>query len=164
MTTKNIIATAFINHPNINGIIDFCEDYKNNQVFIKGQLKSNKFKDSQHGFHIHEAGDLTDNCLGACSHFNPYNKEHGGPNNSNRHVGDLGNIKFNDKGICIINMKDNMIKLRGTKCNIIGRSLVIHEKKDDLGIGNNKESLITGNAGPRITCGVIGYSKKMFKK
>ena len=68
MTTKNIIATAFINHPNINGIIDFCEDYKNNQVFIKGQLKSNKFKDSQHGFHIHEFGDMSDGCASMGGH------------------------------------------------------------------------------------------------
>ena len=44
-------------------------------------------------------------------------------------------------------MTDRLIKLRGTKCNIIGRSLVIHDKEDDLGLGGDKESLITGNAG-----------------
>jgi Cu-Zn family superoxide dismutase len=61
-------------------------------------------------------------------------------------------------------MLDNQIKLRGTKSNIIGRSLVIHEKPDDLGMGGHEDSLTTGHAGARITCAVIGYSKKMFKK
>ena len=160
----NIIGTAFFDHPHIKGSIDFIENIRKKTVTIKGELKSNKYKNSLHGFHVHEAGDLTDNCLGACSHFNPYHKQHGGPSDIDRHVGDLGNIIFNDNGIGVINMEDNMIKLRATKCNIIGRALVIHEKRDDLGLGNNKESLITGNAGKRITCAVIGYSKKMYKK
>ena len=163
MTTRNIIATAFINHPNINGIIEFCEDNKNNNVLIIGQLKSNKFKDSHHGFHIHEAGDLSEKCMGACAHFNPYNKNHGGPNSYERHVGDLGNIYFDKRGVANINMIDSYIKLRGTKSNIIGRSVVIHANEDDLGMGGYEDSLTTGHAGTRITCAVIGYSKKMFK-
>ena len=97
---ENIIGTLSFNHKNIKGHVDFIENLEKKVIIIKGELHSNKYKNSEHGFHIHEAGDLTDNCLGACSHFNPYNKEHGGPNNSNRHVGDLGNIKFNDEGIC----------------------------------------------------------------
>ena len=26
-----------------------------------------------HGFHVHEKGDLSDNCRGAGGHYNPYN-------------------------------------------------------------------------------------------
>ena len=57
---------------------------------------------------------------------------------------------------------DNLIKLRGTKCNIIGRGLIIHEDEDDCGQGGNAESLKTGNAGKRIACAVIGYSNENF--
>ena len=164
MSKNSIIATTFFDHPNIKGIIDLYEDLQNNQVIIKGQLKSNKFKNSYHGFHVHEAGDLSDSCMGACAHFNPYNKNHGGPNSYERHVGDLGNIYFDKKGIANINMKDTHVKLRGTKSNVIGRSLIIHEDPDDLGMGGYNDSLTTGHAGARVTCAVIGYSKKMFKK
>lgn len=164
MSKNPIIATTFFDHPNIKGIIDLYEDLQNNQVAIKGQLKSNKFKNSYHGFHVHEAGDLSDSCMGACAHFNPYNKNHGGPNSYERHVGDLGNIYFDKKGIANINMKDTFVKLRGTKSNVIGRSLIIHEDPDDLGMGGYNDSLTTGHAGARVTCAVIGYSKKMFKK
>ena len=48
------------------------------------------------------------------------------------------------------------VKLRG-KYSVIGRSIVIHQKEDDLGNGNDEESLKTGNAGKRIACGVIGF-------
>ena len=33
---------------------------------------------------------------------------------------------------------------------------------DDCGKGSNPDSLITGNAGKRIACSIIGYSKKNF--
>ena len=93
--------------------------------------------------------------------FNPFNTTHGGPNSNIRHVGDLGNIYTDNIGTCRMKYEDNMIKLRGYKQNIIGRSIVIHAQKDDLGLGGDEESLKTGNAGARIACAVIGYSKKM---
>ena len=44
----------------------------------------------------------------------------------------------------------------------MGRGLIIHADKDDCGQGGNLESLKTGNAGKRIACAVIGYSKENF--
>jgi Cu-Zn family superoxide dismutase len=155
-----IVATTLFDHPHIKGIVEFEE--KGTKVVIKGNLKSTKYKNSSHGIHIHEAGDLSDKCMGACGHFNPYNKQHGGPTSKERHVGDLGNIRFDARGVAKFRMEDDLVKLRGTKANVIGRSLVIHEDMDDLGMGNHNDSLTTGHAGKRITCAVIGYSKRNF--
>ena len=118
-------------------------------------------KNAKHGIHIHKSGDLRNGCKSLCQHFNPYNVDHGGPgdNRNHRHVGDLGNLQTDKNGNVInFKIKDKLIKLRG-KHSILGRSVIIHADEDDLGRGDNKESLKTGNAGKRIGCGVIGYSQ-----
>ncbi len=156
---KDIIAIAYLNS-DIKGSVYFIEN--NDVVNIKINL-SGLPKNKELGFHIHAAGDLSDGCTSACAHFNPFNTTHGGNKSNIRHVGDLGNIKTDNEGNCKMEFKDNLIKLRGYKQNIIGRSIVIHEGKDDLGKGSNSESKRTGNAGKRIACAVIGYSMEMCK-
>ena len=161
MSNKPVYAIAVFNDT-IKGTVKFTEDLDNNQIKIELNITGLK-SNSLHGFHVHEAGDLTDKCTSMCAHFNPYGKTHGCPGLTERHVGDLGNIKTNNKGEAKYTFYDNVIKLRGTKCNIIGRGLIIHEDEDDCGQGGNAESLKTGNAGKRIACAVIGYSKENFK-
>jgi len=156
-----VIAIAYLN-TTIKGSIYFSERSNSDEVSIDINL-SGLPPNSQLGFHIHEAGDLSDGCTSACAHFNPFKTVHGGKDSSVRHVGDLGNIETDSAGNCKMKFRDSMIKLRGYKQNIIGRSIVIHEKKDDLGNGGDEESLKTGNAGKRIACAVIGFAKKMCK-
>ena len=158
MSNKPIKAIAVFTE-DIIGNVKFIEEQNKIRidVFISG-LKPN----SLHGFHVHEAGDLSDKCTSMCSHFNPYKMTHGCPGMKNRHVGDLGNLQTNNKGEAKYSFYDDFIKLRGTKANIIGRGLIIHQDKDDCGQGGNAESLKTGNAGKRIACAVIGYSKDNF--
>ena len=142
----------------VTGTVTFEEEGK--YIIIDIQLKGLS-KNALHGFHVHEAGDLTDKCESMCAHFNPYNKEHGGPGSKDRHVGDLGNLKTDKNGNVNIRMSDNMIKLKG-KANIIGRGLIIHADEDDLGLGTNAASKINGNSGKRIACAIIGIAKDNF--
>ena len=80
---------------------------------------------------------------------------------SQSHAGDLlNNIKPNEKGEFKFKYFDKRIKIKGDISeSIIGRSVVIHEGEDDLGRGNNYNSIITGNAGGRLACAIIAHSK-----
>ena len=166
---KAICVLTHTKSPSIKGTIRFEED--GDETVIRINIQG--LTPGKHGFHIHQAGDLTDGCTSACSHFNPSNKTHGGPNDRKRHAGDLGNITASKTGKVKTTRRDHIIKLRG-KYNIIGRAVVIHKDEDDLGKGGldkngniinekiHNESLKTGNAGERIACGVIGYAKDCF--
>ena len=161
MTSKPISAIAVFQNDSVKGIVLFTEILEQNTVKIDVNITGLN-KNAKHGFHVHEAGDLSDKCASMCAHFNPYGKTHGGPDSKVRHVGDLGNLTTNSKGEAKYTFYDNVIKLRGSKANIIGRGLIIHADEDDCGMGGNAESLKTGNAGKRIGCAVIGYSKSCF--
>ena len=142
----------------IKGLVYFTEDLKNDTVIIDIHVEGLK-KNGKHGFHVHECGDMSEKCESMCAHFNPFGKKHGSPGSRERHVGDLGNIVTNSNGIAHYRMVDDIIKLRGTKANIIGRGLIIHAGEDDCGLGGHDDSLTTGHAGKRIACAVIGYAK-----
>ena len=43
--------------------------------------------------------------------------------------------------------------------DLVGRSVIIHADKDDLGLGDEADSLTTGHSGARIACAVIGRAK-----
>ena len=108
-----------------------------------------------HGFHIHTWGDLTNGCLTAGPHFNPFNTRHGAAFSAIRHVGDLGNVFADADGKGVYTAEDPQVQLSG-KHSVIGRACVLHKFPDDLGFGGTEESQKTGSAGPRIACGVIG--------
>jgi Cu-Zn family superoxide dismutase len=107
----------------------------------------------EHGFHIHEFGDCSSpDAMSAGGHFNPEKMDHGAPKDGKRHVGDLGNIEANARGIARLDVVDPHLGFAG-HTSIIGRGLIVHEKADDL------KTQPTGNAGGRVACGVIGVAK-----
>lgn len=108
----------------------------------------------KHGFHVHENGDVSTGCAAAGGHFNPEHKKHGGPEDSERHVGDLGNIVAGADGVAHIRTEDRVISLSGPH-SIINKSVVVHSHEDDLGRGGYPDSLTTGHAGDRVACGTI---------
>lgn len=143
---------SVIDMNNIYGIIKLKGNNKSTN--IKYHIKG--LKNGKHGFHIHKCGDITKGCSSGCEHFNPLNKNHGGPHSKERHAGDLGNITS------INGVAKGAIIVKDISCNpksdfsIVGRMFVVHKDEDDLGKGNNDESLKTGNAGERIACSIIG--------
>lgn len=161
MSKPPIYAIAVFDNDKIKGTVLFTENLKDNNIKIDVNLVGLK-KNALHGFHVHESGDFSEKCESMCAHFNPLKKNHGCPGMKERHVGDLGNLKTNEKGCTKYSFYDNIIKLKG-KCNILGRGLIIHADEDDCGLGNNPDSLKTGNSGKRIACAIIGYSKQNFK-
>lgn len=107
----------------------------------------------KHGFHVHEFGDCSaPDATSAGSHFNPTKHQHGAPEASDRHAGDLGNIEADASGKAHLELTDKAMQLSGTD-GIIGHAVIVHEKADDL------KTQPTGDAGGRLACGVIGVAK-----
>ncbi|GFV42575.1 superoxide dismutase 2 [Trichonephila clavipes] len=140
----------------VKGTVHFTQESPDGPVTVTGEI--NSLSKGLHGFHIHEFGDNTNGCISAGAHFNPHSKEHGAPEDENRHAGDLGNVEAGDDGVAKVNITDKQISLSGP-LSIIGRSAVVHADPDDLGKGGHELSKTTGNAGGRLACGVIGVCK-----
>ncbi|KAJ7520364.1 hypothetical protein O6H91_19G002700 [Diphasiastrum complanatum] len=137
----------------VSGVLHFSQNLPHEHTTIVGQVRG--LKPGLHGFHVHALGDTTNGCLSTGAHFNPFIKEHGAPEDENRHAGDLGNIVAGEDGIAEISIADTHIPLMGPN-SILGRAVVVHADPDDLGKGGHELSKSTGNAGGRLACGVIG--------
>uniref|UniRef100_A0A3G1STG5 Superoxide dismutase [Cu-Zn] n=1 Tax=Sclerodermus guani TaxID=380176 RepID=A0A3G1STG5_9HYME len=141
----------------VSGDLKLVQSVPNGPVKVTGTIKG--LTPGLHGLHVHETGDLSEGCKSLGGHFNPDNATHGAPEDTVRHVGDLGNVEADASGVAKVDITDTVISLSGAN-NILGRSFVIHSGEDDLGKGNSSLSLTTGNAGDRWACGIIGISKK----
>lgn len=108
-----------------------------------------------HGFHVHQTGDCGADSSGtpagaAGGHFNPLASEHGAPDaaRTQRHAGDLGNIEADASGRAIGVRVDSVLSFRGPT-SILRKAMLVHGGEDDL------TSQPSGDAGPRVGCGVI---------
>ena len=119
-------------------------------TLIKGTITG--LQPGEHGFHIHEFGDMSDGCRSMGAHYNPDGVDHG--HLGDGHVGDLGNITADENGQAKFTIRADRVDLIGDR-SVVGRGIVVHADKDDLGKGGDDESLKTGNAGDRLACGVI---------
>ncbi|KAF8158101.1 superoxide dismutase [Crassisporium funariophilum] len=154
LVTKAVVVLA--GDSSVTGTVSFEQSTFNGPVKVTGNIKGLSSK-ALRGFHVHQSGDLSGGCLSAGPHFNPFGKTHGAPADSNRHIGDLGNVETDDAGTANFVISDKLISLNGPT-SIVGRAIVVHAGTDDLGRGDNDESLKTGNAGARAACGVIGLT------
>ncbi len=109
---------------------------------------------ARHAVHIHEFGDASAaDGSGAGAHYNPEGHAHAGLDQEARHAGDLGNLMADAEGKCHVEISVKILTIAGLRNPILGRSVVIHAKEDDL------VTQPSGNAGPRIAVGVIGVAK-----
>jgi Cu-Zn family superoxide dismutase len=119
-------------------------------TLVKGTITG--LTPGEHGFHIHEFGDMSDGCKSMGGHYNPDNVDHG--DITQGHVGDLGNITADGSGTAKFTIEAKRVELIGSR-SVIGRGFVVHSDVDDQGKGSDEESKKTGNAGDRLACGVI---------
>ena len=94
----------------------------------------------EHGFHIHSSADFSDGCASTGKHYNPFGKDHAGPTDADRHVGDLGNVAADSEGVAEGLLVDTVAKIYGEH-SIMGRSMVVHMFPDDMGKGGFEDSL-----------------------
>ena len=115
-----------------------------------------KLPKGPHGFHIHKAGDLRgEGCHGLCEHFDKGNHSHGDAPSSTRerHTGDLGNIEIPEGQT---HVQKTYYLPSVSVHELWGRSIIIHDKEDDLGLGSWEDSKTTGHSGARIGCAIFG--------
>jgi len=160
------IATQFvpeINSRGVSGTVTLTEE-PGGSVLVEYDLVG--LKPGAHGFHVNESADFSNGCVSAGPIYNPHGKRHGGPKDSERMVGDLGNVTADGTGRAKGKLSSTLIKLKGPY-SVVGRSMMVHADADDLGKGDNSKasesglpkngfcSLVTGNAGARLACGEI---------
>lgn len=134
----------------IRGKVVFKEGHQG--VLITGLIKG--LTPGFHGLHIHQG-----KCGNVGDHFNPQHVLHGGQDKNLKgrgHVGDLGNIVADHRGIAMFQLWDEVVSLDPESENyVVGRSVAVHDDMDDLGLGHRKDSLKNGNSGNVIGCGMI---------
>lgn len=134
---------------NVSGMVTFTKSGDD----VKVVADVTGLTPGKHGFHIHEFGDCSSpDGKSAGGHFNPGNHQHGAPDATDRHAGDLGNIEADASGKAHLELTDKVMKLDGPN-PIVGHAVIVHEKADDL------KTQPTGDAGGRVACGVIGVAK-----
>jgi len=104
---------------------------------------------SVHGFHLHDKGDCADNGNAAGGHFNPTNMPHGSPDAQSHHAGDFGNITADDKGEVHTLLSSALVSVAPGPNSVVGHGVIVHANPDDM------TTQPSGNAGPRIACGVV---------
>src|SRR4051812_43129952 len=151
MSSKNTMAVAVVEglgDHKVKGKVTFTQ--KEDGVEIVGEFTG--LQPGEHGFHVHEFGDCSmadGKCAGG--HFNPNGGKHSSPDDPGRHAGDFGNIKADSVGKASYKRMDSMVSLNGPN-SIIGRSVIVHAKADDM------KTQPSGDSGDRIGCGVIGIA------
>lgn len=105
---------------------------------------------SSRAIHVHQFGDVSPGCEATGPHYNPLGVPHP------QHPGDFGNFAVRGGGLW--RYRAGLAASLGGPHAIVGRAVVVHAGRDDLGLGGDAASLQHGNAGRRLACCVVGLS------
>lgn len=136
----------------VTGTVTFTRGPDGNVAFVADVVGLEP--NSTHGFHIHDKGDLSAPDLSSAGgHYNPTHEAHGGPDAPHHHAGDLGNLVADAGGHARLTGTVPGVSLGGAN-SILGRSVIVHAKADDL------KSQPSGDSGGRVAGGVIESAKE----
>eukprot|EP01083_Nonionella_stella_P178796 632775_1 len=154
MGVNNLGAAVAVLHSRRTGVMGIARfiQLSQEQCSIEATI-DNLPPNSEHGIHIHEFGQISDDGAMAGKHFNPGNSCHGSPDSDERHVGDLGNIASNSSGRGRLSRTDARLKV----WDIIGRSVCVEAKKDEF-LRNDD-----GSGARHLVCGVLARSAGLFE-
>jgi Cu-Zn family superoxide dismutase len=147
--TKAVAVLAPTQGNSVSGNITFSK--AEGGVKVAGRITG--LAPGKHGFHVHEFGDCSAaDGASAGGHFNPTSEPHGAPQDKQRHAGDLGNIEADGSGAAAVDYVDSRLSFEGPS-SVLGRGVIVHANPDDF------KTQPTGNAGGRVSCGVVGVAK-----
>jgi superoxide dismutase, Cu-Zn family len=129
------------------GLVTFTQ-VGTNRVLVKAVISGLK-PFAEHGFHIHAVPDCSGDGMRTGGHFNPDGHPHNDPGHILRHAGAMFNIKADGDGMGTTRQEVDTITLSPGRYSIIGLPIITHRDPDDY------VSQPLGNAGPRVSCGVI---------
>ena len=131
------------------GTVTFTQDGA--EVRVRANVAGLK-PNAEHGFHVHEKGDCSSgDGMSTGGHFNPAGKPHGAQSGEH-HAGDMPSLQADAYGNASASFELKGVSVGGAGADLVGRGLIVHRDPDDY------KTQPTGNAGPRIACGVIAKS------
>ncbi|XP_045166083.2 LIM domain-containing protein A-like [Mercenaria mercenaria] len=92
---------------------------------------------SEHMFHVHQYGDISDNCKMVGKHYDPYHE--------NVDVGDMGTIQTDGNGEIAGTWKNDTHLTLFSEFSIVGRSIMVHDSD-----------------GKSMSCCAIGWSPETY--
>ena len=131
------------------GTVTFTQD--GDEVRVRANVSGLK-PGAEHGYHVHEKGDCgSGDGMSTGGHFNPTGKSHG-PQRGEHHAGDMPSLVADSYGNAAASFELKGVSIGGAAPDLVGKGLIVHRDPDDY------KTQPTGNAGPRIACGVIRKS------
>lgn len=139
-------------YPEIHGFVHFKEVEDGTEVYVNVSglppfSRDNDLKVGPFGFHIHdgescEKGTTENPFPKSGNHYNPDNQPHG------NHAGDFP-VLFSNNGVSKMCFFTDRFK----PCDIIEKTVIIHESPDDY------VTQPSGGSGRKIACGIIKESE-----